>query len=141
MSAVLGWSSSSNLALVVLGSWFEKWEIKLELHTQPEVKPTAVHRNWAEALKSLILISAKNRETFVTTVCLSGKPESCFWISNLHNLSRWDSPTSKYGSSRVPVILRAPGDNLKVISNPFFLCLSLRVCSILVQQSYRYENK
>ena len=45
MSDVLGWSSSSNLALVVLGSSFEKWEIKLELHTQLEVKPTAVHRN------------------------------------------------------------------------------------------------
>ena len=67
MSTVLGWSSSLNLALVVLGS-IRKIEIKLELHTQLEVKTTALHRNWTEALKSLILISAKNRETFVTTV-------------------------------------------------------------------------
>ena len=63
-------------------------------------------------------------------------PKTSF-ISNLHNLSRWYLPTSKYGSSRVPVILRAPGDNLKVISHPFFLWLSLRVCSILLQRSYR----
>ena len=62
MSTVLGWSSSSNPALVVLDSWFEKWEIKLELQNQLEVKPTAVHRNWTEALKSLISISAKNRD-------------------------------------------------------------------------------
>ena len=40
MSAVLGWSSSSNFALVELGSWFKKLEIKLELRTQLEVKPT-----------------------------------------------------------------------------------------------------
>ena len=45
MSTVLGWSSNSDLALVVLGSLFEKWEMKLEPHTQLEVKPTAVHRN------------------------------------------------------------------------------------------------
>ena len=45
---------------------FEKWKIKFELHTQLEVKPTAVHKNWTEALKSLMLISAQNRETFVT---------------------------------------------------------------------------
>ena len=48
------------------------------------MKPSAVHRNWTEALKRLILISAKNRETFVTTVYLSGKPENFIWISNLH---------------------------------------------------------
>ena len=35
----------------------------------------------------------------MTTVYLSGKPENVIWVSNLHNLSRWYLPTSKYGSS------------------------------------------
>ena len=43
--AVLGWSSSSNLALLLYSAPFGKWKIKLELHTQLEVKAPAVHRN------------------------------------------------------------------------------------------------
>ena len=33
----------------------------------------------------------------------------------------WYSPTSKFGSWRVPLTLRAPGDSLKTISYPLFL--------------------
>ena len=47
ISAVLGWSSSSNLALVVLGSIRKMENLLRTTHSTRtvEVKPAAVHRN------------------------------------------------------------------------------------------------